>query len=175
MSDARGDFIPMTHAGNVEGGAPDAGALMFSLRLLGCLARSEEGAPCQCTDDFIQLHIDRTGLRRNGTSSQSLLERARDCVENNAGDEAFSVERLALAMHMSRASLHRKLVARLGLAPGDFIRQVRLDMARKMLNECEDSVSSVAYAVGFETLSGFSRAFSAHFGVAPSRCRGQLD
>ena len=175
MSDVGGDFIPATHAGNVDGGIPDAGSLVFSLRLLGCLARSEEAAYGRCSDDFIQVHIDRTGLRRNGTTAKSLLDRARDCVESNAGDEAFSVERLAGAMHMSRASLHRKLVARLGLAPGDFIRQVRLDMARKMLSECEDSVSSVAYAVGFETLSGFSRAFSAHFGVAPSRCRGQLD
>ena len=156
----------------------DAGRLAQSLRVLQHLGGNVAmDHPCAytCTEDGLNGQIDGAGLRRNGTSATALVQRARACIEKHAGDEGFSVSRMAGELHMSRASLHRKLVASVGMAPGDYIRRVRLDMARKMLFECEDSVSCVAYAVGFETLSGFSRAYSAYFGIAPSRNRRQAD
>lgn len=154
------------------GEVADASTLARALRTLQCLGQPNPGQACSAErDDAVDALIERAGLHRNGSASNSLLSRARRCIQIHAGDETFSVERLALALHMSRASLHRKLVATVGVAPGDLIRHVRLEMARQMLCECEDSVSTVAYAVGFETLSGFSRAFTAHFGVCPSRCR----
>ena len=156
----------------------DAVRLVQSLWVLQHLGErrgmDHPGAPA-CTENGLNGQIDGAGLHRNGTSATALVRRARACIEKNAGDEDFSVSRMACELHMSRASLHRKLVASVGMAPGDYIRRVRMDMARKMLFECEDSISCVAYAVGFETLSGFSRAYSAHFGIAPSRSRRQVD
>lgn len=160
----------------VATGLADAGTQASSLQVAQhCTDNAARCAGYLCSDGAVSRQIENNGLRRNGAGAAWLRERARACIEIHAGDEAFSVERLAAAMHMSRASLHRKLVACVGLAPGDYIRQVRLQMAHRMLCECEDSVSAVAYAVGFETLSGFSRAFSAQFGIAPSRCRRQAD
>lgn len=153
-------------------GVQEVSSLAHALRMLQCLGHTTlVNSSAGHGNDGLGRVIQRSGLHRNGSASSSLLERTRHCIERHAGDEDFSVERLAKALHMSRASLHRKLVAIVGMAPGDFIRHIRLEMARRMLCECEDSVSTVAYAVGFHTLSGFSRAFTAHFGICPSRCR----
>ena len=173
MSDA---FWSDCQGNRVATGLADAGTLALSLQVLQhCTGMAQQQAGHLCSDGGVSRQIRSHGLHRNGAGAVLLLERARACIETHADDVAFSVERLAAALHMSRASLHRKLVACLGIAPGDYIRQVRLQMAHRMLCECEDSVSTVAYAVGFETLSGFSRAFSAQFGIAPSRCRRQAD
>lgn len=104
-----------------------------------------------------------------------LVERARAWVEHNADDEALSVTALAAALHMSRTSLHRKLVASTGQPPGEFIRTVRLQLARRLLLEGSSNVSEAAYAVGFVSLSGFSRAYRSLYGEPPSssRVRGE--
>lgn len=173
MSDA---FWSDLQGNGVVSALADVGTLALSLQVLKqCTDKTQMQVDYLCSNGSVNRQIESRGLHRNGAAAVSLLERARACIETHADDEAFSVERLATALHMSRASLHRKLVACVGLAPGDYIRQVRLQMAHRMLCECEDSVSAVAYAVGFETLSGFSRAFSAQFGIAPSRCRGKAD
>lgn len=49
-----------------------------------------------------------------------------------------------------------------------FVRRMRLEQAKKLLDEGKGSVSEVAYAVGFGSLSGFSRRYKAHFGQTPS-------
>lgn len=46
-------------------------------------------------------------------------------------------------------------------------RTFRLNMAAKMLREGNDNISEVAYKVGFNSPSYFTRAFKAQFGVLP--------
>jgi AraC-like DNA-binding protein len=102
-----------------------------------------------------------------------LVERAGAWVELHADDETMSVTKLASALNMSRTSLHRKLVRVTGLAPGEFIRGVRLQLANRLLREGDCNVSQVAYAVGFVSLSGFSRAYRSRYGEPPSSLRQQ--
>lgn len=103
--------------------------------------------------------------------ARRLVERARAWVERNVEDEGLSVEALASALHMSRTSLHRKLVSSIGQSPGEFIRGIRLQMANQLLREGAGSVSEIAYSVGFVSLSGFSRAYREQFGESPSSSR----
>ncbi|NBD94977.1 MAG: response regulator [Gammaproteobacteria bacterium] len=98
----------------------------------------------------------------------SLAARVRAWVEACAHEGNLSVVRAAEAMHMSRSNLRRRLMAETGQSPGDFVRSVRLDLARRLLRSGEGNVSEVAYAVGFVSLSGFSRAYREHFAESPS-------
>jgi AraC-like DNA-binding protein len=100
-----------------------------------------------------------------------LAGRAQLWIELHADDETMSVTKLASALNMSRTSLHRKLVRVTGLAPGEFIRRVRLQLAHRLLREGDCNVSQVAYAVGFVSLSGFSRAYRSRYGEPPSSLR----
>lgn len=102
------------------------------------------------------------------TEAPLLADDVRAWVEQNVQHSTLSVAALAEALHMSRSKLHRCLVEETGRSPGEFIRDVRLGIARQMLQDNGRSVSDVAYAVGFSTASGFSRAYRNHFGEAPS-------
>jgi len=52
-----------------------------------------------------------------------------------------------------------------------FVQRRRLDVARRLLLETEDEVTSVCLAVGFESLGSFSALFKRRFGVSPRRFR----
>jgi AraC-like DNA-binding protein len=68
---------------------------------------------------------------------------------------------------MSRSQLHRKLVALLDKSPSDLIRQTRLQRARDLLQRKAFSPSEVAFKVGFNSHSYFSKCFKEEFGVSP--------
>ncbi|MEO9967821.1 MAG: ATP-binding protein [Reichenbachiella sp.] len=88
-------------------------------------------------------------------------------VETNMGREDFNVEELCYEMGISRMQMHRKLTALTGQSTSAFIRQLRLQKAVKLL-ESGQNVSQAAYAVGFNSLSYFTKLFKAQYGVPPS-------
>jgi transcriptional regulator GlxA family with amidase domain len=92
----------------------------------------------------------------------------RDAIEAHLGDETFTVERLAHAVHVSRGHLHRRLRELLGESPSDLIRRMRLERAGALLEARVGSVAEVAYSVGFKSVAHFSNRFLDHFGVRPS-------
>lgn len=77
------------------------------------------------------------------------------------------IEALCAASGMSRASLHRHFVAMTGLSPIQYQKQLRLQEARQMLLSGEHRASAVAFAVGYESASQFSREFKRLFGRTP--------
>lgn len=153
----------------------DGQRLAWSLALLSHMHQCS----CHATaadhgDDAWDALLSRSRIRPHGTAATRLVERARQWIECHADDEQLSVDQLASALNMSRTSLHRKLVASIGQPPGELIRLVRLQLARRLLREGEGNVSDVAYAVGFVSLSGFSRAYRHHYGEPPSSMRGSV-
>lgn len=112
--------------------------------------------------------INSSGQKKDKRLAR-LVDRAQDWVLHNAVDEKMSVTKMASALNTSRTTLHRKLVLATGQAPGDFIREVRMQLAYHLLTVGECNVSQAAYAVGFVSLSGFSRAYRLRFGVSPSK------
>ncbi|HLT47073.1 MAG TPA: two-component regulator propeller domain-containing protein [Rubricoccaceae bacterium] len=101
--------------------------------------------------------------------AMSAFERqVRAVVTANLTEPGFDVEALAEAVALSRSQLHRRLREEAGTTPSALIRTVRVEAAARLLREGAGTVSEVAYAVGFESLSHFSRCFRAHYGVNPS-------
>lgn len=55
-----------------------------------------------------------------------------------------------------------------GISTSEFIRNIRLEQAARLLKEQKINVTQVAYTVGFSNLAHFSTIFRKYFGVAPS-------
>jgi AraC-like DNA-binding protein len=72
------------------------------------------------------------------------------------------------ALAMSKTQLHRKLKALTNEAPGELLRNFRLKKAAQLLSQKADSVTQIAYKVGFNNLSYFAKCFKELYGVAPS-------
>lgn len=65
----------------------------------------------------------------------------------------------------------RLFSSRMGIGPGAYLIALRIDTAKRMLLEGSDPVIDVACAVGFDSLSSFSRRFRSTVGVAPGQLR----
>jgi AraC-like DNA-binding protein len=101
----------------------------------------------------------------------ALERRLRALVVARLTDDTLSPESLAAAAGLSYHQLYRGLRDELHTTPSRFVRGVRVECAAELLRQGAGSVTEVAYAVGFASLSYFSRAFQERFGVAPSTFR----
>ncbi len=99
---------------------------------------------------------------------EEFLQKAFSLVEKNIDNVNFDTETFAKEMFLSRMQLHRKLEAITGQTPGDFIRTFRLKRAAQLLKENRLSVTQIAYAVGYNSPSQFTRAFSKQFNCTPT-------
>jgi AraC-like DNA-binding protein len=106
------------------------------------------------------------------SADAAFIERVREAIEDGMSDGAFGVEALASAVGMSRVQLYRRVRDVLGEAPVDLIRRMRLERAAQLLAARSGSVSEVGYAVGFNSLSYFSKCFRERFTVPPSAYTG---
>lgn len=82
--------------------------------------------------------------------------------------EPIRVADLAALAHMSVPSFHRHFKAVTTMTPVQFQKQVRLQEARRRLL-CAESVATVGYSVGYESLSQFNRDYRRLFGAPPGR------
>ena len=83
-------------------------------------------------------------------------------------DADFGVAELAESVHLDRTQLFRRLKRCSGLSPSKYIQNYRLDRAAELLESGSwTSVSQVAYACGFNSLSWFSKCFRERFGHTP--------
>jgi len=103
------------------------------------------------------------------------LRKVKEVVEEHISDFTFSVERLAEETNLSRAQLLRKLKALTGLAPNEFIKDLRLKRAADMILQKVDTVTQIGYAVGFNDQSYFTKCFKKQYGVTPKDYTGQPD
>jgi signal transduction histidine kinase/DNA-binding response OmpR family regulator len=101
----------------------------------------------------------------------AFLKKAQAAVEKHFADDDFDIHRLCRALTMSRAQLHRKLTALTGMSATHFIRSIRLQRAKELLQTTDLTISEIAYEVGFRDPNYFSRTFTEEFGTPPSETR----
>lgn len=106
-------------------------------------------------------------------NDKALMDRIMQSINKNLDNSDYSVEQLAQDAGLSRSQLHRKMKELTGISPSDFIRNLRLEQAARLLRERNVNVSQVAYSVGFNTLGNFSKAFKQHFGMPPTEYAAQ--
>jgi len=92
-------------------------------------------------------------------------------IEARMEEEDLTVDDLAEALGMSRSTLYRRLDGVLDGTPVDVLREARLARAAILLGAEAGTVSEVAYAVGFKSVSHFGERFRERFGAAPSAYR----
>jgi AraC-like DNA-binding protein len=89
-------------------------------------------------------------------------------------NQALSIDALARTVHMSPSVLHRRFKAATVMSPLQYQKQIRLLEARKMLMSGDTEAATVAYEVGYESPSQFSREYRRLFGAPPLKDAEQL-
>lgn len=101
-------------------------------------------------------------------NNDALMDRIMKCINANLDNPDFNVERLTEEVCISRAQLHRKMKEIAGVSTGEFIRNLRLQQAARLIEEGKVNITQVAYAVGFNNQTHFSTVFKKHFGMTPT-------
>ena len=100
----------------------------------------------------------------NGSGVSEVIE----VIEDHLSEEEFSIEQFGKEVGMSRVQLHRKLKALSGKSASSYLRSVRLNRAKQMIEEEQGNISEIAYSVGFSSPQYFTRCFKDEFGYPPS-------
>lgn len=105
---------------------------------------------------------------KNRISDEQFMQRCHEVLMQHLGESGFDVERFAETMNVSSVQLRRKLKASTGQGVIEYLRNFRLERAAEMLANQTATVSEVAYKVGFESLSYFSKVFFEKYEKSPS-------
>lgn len=101
-------------------------------------------------------------------NNDALMERVMKYMNEHLADPDLNVEKLTEDVGISRAQLHRKLKEIAGVSAGEFIRNLRLEQAARLIEEGQINITQVAYSVGFNNQTHFSTVFKKHYGISPS-------
>lgn len=102
------------------------------------------------------------------SADERYLRRVRAAIDARLHDPAFGVQELADAVAQDRAHLFRRVKQLTGEAPSNLLRVARLERAATLLARRVATVGEIAYAVGFNGISHFSKSFRDHYGVTPT-------
>ena len=81
---------------------------------------------------------------------------------------SYTVEDLCQKFSISRSILQALLRANLGMTPKQYISELKLNEAKKLISQHEHTISQVSDLLGFTSIHYFSRRFKSYFGIAPS-------
>ena len=101
-------------------------------------------------------------------NDEELMERIMKVVNENMSDSDFNVEKMCDEVGVSRTQLHRKLKEMTGVPTSEFLRNIRLNEAARLIRERKINITQVSYMVGFANNSHFSTAFKKYFGMSPT-------
>ena len=120
------------------------------------------------------IEADKKQVEEN---ERPFMEVVMEVMEKNYDNSEFGVQELADAIHINRSVLSKKLNAESGLPTAQFIRNYRLDIAKKMItdNVANRNITEIAYRVGFNDPKYFTRCFTKLYGVSPSSYKESVD
>lgn len=94
-------------------------------------------------------------------------------MEGNTGAD-LSLSRMAQMCGTSERTFLRKFNAATGYSPNAYLRLLRIEKARGVLERTRLSVSEISWAVGYQDVSAFGRAFKAVTGLSPGDYRSRF-
>jgi signal transduction histidine kinase/DNA-binding response OmpR family regulator len=119
-------------------------------------------------DEDIENAVELVDLKISKVDAE-LLENLENYVLQNIEKFSLTSEMLAEALLMSRAKLFRKIKELTGLTLNQYVREVRLQKAKTLLEfQKLTSVKEVVYAVGFKQTNYFTKIYEEQFGKKPS-------
>lgn len=97
------------------------------------------------------------------------LNKVINILNEELSNSEFSVDDLCRRLGVSRTVLYNKIKTLTGQPPSDFIKVVRLNKAKEILETHKYMISEVADMVGFSDPKYFSVCYKKQFGISPSK------
>lgn len=108
------------------------------------------------------------------SSDEQLIEKALRIVEEHMSDPKLDVVMLADKLNVSRSTLSRKIKAMTGQTPLDFIKDIKMRHACRMLENKTVTIAEVVMALGYSDHKHFTTSFKEVFGITPSEYQKKM-
>ncbi len=152
----------------LETGASDYLSKPFNFEILNAKIRNLLSLNKRLRDTYTkQIKVQAPELLIESHSDR-LLNKIVFYIDENLNNPKLSVEDLSRHVGMSRGSLYHKILQLTGLSPVEYIRSIKLDKAKVLLEKSDLNVSQIAYMVGFATPNYFAKSFKSKFNMQPS-------
>ena len=102
------------------------------------------------------------------------MRKIHEIIEKNLNANDFNIDTIADTLGLSRSSFFKKLKSLTGFAPVDLVREVRLNKAARLIETTDNSITEIAYSVGFRDAGYFSKCFRKKYGKTPKEYRNDL-
>lgn len=158
-----------------EGKLMTAGGSLSSLELSSAIMTRFAALDTKLqTEKFLVLPPKR--INQRSYKIHSLLDdpgiaKALKFIRSNL--ETCCVKDLENQLKMSKRTLYRFCHKNLNQSPHQWIREIRLDEAQKLLERTNLSVEEISFKVGYADLSSFLKTFKKSFGVSPAQYRSK--
>lgn len=113
-------------------------------------------------------NLKKENIRVLNSADQEFLNSLMDFVEGSWNKADFKVGEFAQHLGLSKSQFYRKLKKLTQESPITFIKKYRLEKALYLLKKGEITVAEVAFDIGFNSPSYFSKCFQEKFGILPS-------
>jgi AraC-like DNA-binding protein len=86
-------------------------------------------------------------------------------------NEAWTADTLAREVNLSRSAFAERFTKLIGVSPMRYLLNWRMQIARRKLQDANSNIAKIAFEVGYESESAFTRAFRREFGLPPALWR----
>lgn len=99
---------------------------------------------------------------------QKFVDELKDIITKEMVNPDFNIEFVCKILGTNRMQLHRKMMTILGMTASDYIKQIRFEYARELLETTDMNISETMYEVGLSSLYNFTQTFQKLFDENPS-------
>ncbi len=104
----------------------------------------------------------------NNEIDEKFLKQVIDLIHENILNDQLNIESIAGPLNLSNSQFYKKIKALTGKTGIEFIRDIRLKYALKLMETRKYTLAEIAYQAGFSSPSYFTRSFKEQFGKPPS-------
>jgi AraC-like DNA-binding protein len=123
---------------------------------------------------FGNIHAERAQASFEGQDNiQAIIDRARFLMRDNLDtqDIAITPEKIAEELQVGYSWFRKTFKLHTGMAPNQYLIQLKIQRSKALLLNPENSVKSVAYLLNFESIPYFSKLFKLKTGLSPQEYR----
>ncbi|MDD2797261.1 MAG: two-component regulator propeller domain-containing protein [Bacteroidales bacterium] len=102
------------------------------------------------------------------------IQRIMKYVEDNIDNSELTIDDIVSNVNFSRSAFFKKLKSLTGLAPVEFLKEMRIQRSAQLIETGEFTISQITYMVGISDPRYFSRCFKQKFGISPREYKEKI-
>lgn len=113
--------------------------------------------------------ITKQGKEKTTSLDNDFIQKILHFINENISEPELTVELLSSKIYLSRSQLYRKIKTLTGVSVNEFIRNVRLEKAKQLIEQGNNNINEISYKVGFTSPSYFAKCYNVKYGHLPNQ------